>query len=114
MSNLEVTHWFELDASSYLPLPFFPYEARPKNLPLHVEEAATALFLSRGDLNHAAARLKVTPDRLQRVVRGSVRLTRLVARLLTANAVPESDDESKPDTSSQSARAPAPTGGSRP
>ena len=43
--------WFELDAGSYLPLPFFPWPERPARLPLDVEEAATSLFLAHGDLN---------------------------------------------------------------
>ena len=72
---------FELDAGSYLPLPFFPYESRPKNLPIDVEEAATSLFLAHGDLNAAAERLKVPVARLNKCIRKSLRLQRLQTRL---------------------------------
>ena len=55
-------------------------------LPLDIEEAATALFLKHGDLDAAAARLKVTPARLNRVVRRSPRLMRLKAVLRQPSA----------------------------
>ena len=73
--------WFELDAGSYLPLPFFPWPERPARLPLDVEEAATSLFLAHGDLNAAAERLKVPVPRLNKCIRKSLRLQRLQARL---------------------------------
>jgi hypothetical protein len=55
----------------FLPLPFFPYPERPLTIPLDVEECATAIYLKNGDLAAAAARLKVTPARLNKVVRVS-------------------------------------------
>ena len=66
----------------FLPLPFFP-DDRPPGAPIDIEEAATALFLKNGDLDAAADRLRVTPARLNRVIRASPRLTRLKAVLLT-------------------------------
>jgi hypothetical protein len=98
------------DASEFLPLPFFPYEERPRSSPIDVEEAATALFLAHGNVGDAARRLRVTRARLQRAIRASPRLIRLQARL---NDVPESDDECTTATSSQSMRASAQTGGAR-
>ena len=73
--------WPELDPGSYLPLPWFPWESRPKNLPIDPEEVATALFLKNGDINAAATRLRVTASQLDRTIRKSVRLTRLRERL---------------------------------
>ena len=67
----------------FLPLAWFPWAERPLDLPLDVEECATAIYLKNGDIDAAAARLKVTPARLDRVVRRSPRLTRLKAVLLT-------------------------------
>ena len=67
----------EHDASEFEPLPFYPFDERSLSLPLDVEEAATAIYLARGDIGAAAALLKVTPARLNRVVRGSLRLQRL-------------------------------------
>ena len=64
------------------PLPYFGWLERPLDLPLDVEECATAIYLKNGDLDAAAARLKVTPARLDRVVRRSPRLMRLKAVLL--------------------------------
>jgi hypothetical protein len=46
-----------------------------------VEEAATALFLKNGDVGAAAIRLCVTPARLNRTIRKSPRLQRLIAAL---------------------------------
>ena len=57
--------WFELDPGSYLPLPFYNWPERPARLPLDVEEAATSLFLKKGDVTAAAARLRVKPAKLQ-------------------------------------------------
>jgi hypothetical protein len=73
-------------ADEFLPLPYFGWLERPLSLPPDIEEAATALFLKRGDLNAAAARLKVTPARLDRVVRRSPRLMRLKAVLRQPSA----------------------------
>jgi hypothetical protein len=66
----------------FLPLPYFGWLERPLDLPLDIEDCATAIYLKNGDLDAAAARLKVTPARLDRVVCRSPRLTRLRAVLL--------------------------------
>jgi hypothetical protein len=68
-------------ASEFFPLPYFPWLERPHSSPLDVEESATALFLSDGDIKKAAERLKVTPDRLRRAISKSLRLERLRERL---------------------------------
>ncbi|HWI66891.1 MAG TPA: hypothetical protein VNS88_00685 [Nitrospiraceae bacterium] len=57
-----------------VPLPTAPYEERPASLPLDVEECRTALWLERGNIPDAAARLKVTPIRLRNFVQNSPRL----------------------------------------
>ena len=66
----------------FVPLPFFGWPERPLSLPLDVEECATALYLAPGDVGASAALLKVSPARLNRVVRTSPRLMRLKAVLL--------------------------------
>ncbi len=63
----------------FFPVPWYPQENRPE--PLDIEEAATSLFLSNGAIPPAAERLRVTPARLQRAIRKSPRLTRLITRL---------------------------------
>lgn len=55
-------------------LPTTPYDTRPDELPLNVEECRTALWLDRGNVTKAAQRLKVTPNRLRRFVDNSPRL----------------------------------------
>jgi hypothetical protein len=66
----------------FFPLLYFGLLERPLSLPLDVEEAATALYLAHGDIDKAAARLKVTPARLDRVICRSPQLMRLKAVLL--------------------------------
>ena len=69
----------------FLSLPYFNWIERPPNSPLYVEEAATALYLSDGDVVRAAERLRVPPARLQREIRKSPRLIRLQVRLNDAH-----------------------------
>ena len=97
-------------ASEFLPLPFFPFEELPHNTPIDLEDAATALVLSDGNVPAAAQRLRVTPARLQRAINKSPRLIRLMTRLNAA--CHESDAECTTATNSQSAQKP--TGGARP
>jgi hypothetical protein len=68
----------EHSAAEFVPLPHFSWSERPLSLPLDVDEIATALFLSHGDLSRAAALLKVDKARLMRPIRRSPRLQRLV------------------------------------
>jgi hypothetical protein len=66
----------------FLPLPYFPWISRPDNLPLDVDEVATALYLARGRLGEAAERLKVDQVRLKKAIRRSPpKLQRLLVRL---------------------------------
>ena len=68
----------EHSVDEFVPLPYFSWSERPLSLPLDVDEIATALFLSHGDLSRAAALLKVDKARLMRPIRRSPRLQRLV------------------------------------
>ena len=68
------------DPSEFLPLPWFPFEELPHNTPINIEDVATALFLKIGP-RVAAARLRVTPSRLNRTINKSKRLQRLMTRL---------------------------------
>ena len=70
----------DLDAE-FIPLPFYPWDKRPPHLPVDVEEAATALYLTQGLIGKAAERLKVEPLKLARIISRSARLTRLHAEL---------------------------------
>ena len=99
------------DASEFLPLPFFPFEELPRNTPINIEDAATALFLEKGDLNRAAARLRVTTPRLDRTIRKSLRLIRLIERLSEALGL-ASVAEPKPAT--PPSKSEEPTCGARP
>ena len=51
-----------------------PYDERPAELPLDVEECRTALWLSRGNVSEAAKLIKVSTGRLRKFVNGSKRL----------------------------------------
>jgi hypothetical protein len=68
-------------ADEFLPLPQFFWDSRPETLPISLEEAETAIFLANGDLNAAAARLKVTRVRLNKPIRKYAQLQRLIAAL---------------------------------
>lgn len=56
------------------PLPTMPYDTRPVELPLDVEECRTAIWQCRGNISLAAQLLKVKPARLRRFVATSPRL----------------------------------------
>lgn len=60
--------------SDLIPLPTMPYDTRPVELPLDIEECRTALWASRGNISEAALRLKITPLRLRKFVEKSPRL----------------------------------------
>jgi hypothetical protein len=59
-----------------LPLPYFPWDARPSGVPLDIEECRTALWLNRGNVTKASERLKISPGRLRTFVNSSPRLQR--------------------------------------
>jgi hypothetical protein len=63
----------------FLPLPFYPWTERPSTLPLDADECATAIHLAHGDLPAAASLLKVPIVRLNRSLRASPRLQRILA-----------------------------------
>jgi hypothetical protein len=65
----------------FVTLPWYNWDARPETVPLSEEEAETALFLAQGDIKRAADVLKVTPARLNKVIRKSYGLQRLIAAL---------------------------------
>ena len=69
------------DPSEFTPLPWYSWDARPDTVPLSLEEAETALFLDGGNVGKAAARLKITPAKLNRTIRKSPQLQRLIATL---------------------------------
>lgn len=89
------------------PLPTTPYDERPDSVPLDVEEVRTALWIFKGNVTEAAARLKVTSLRLRNFIRGSARLTAElrecndqlvdIAREVVAEAL-TSEDDSRKDT----------------
>lgn len=58
-----------------VPLPTAPWDERPAELPLDIEETRTALWLKRGNISDTAELLKVDPVRLRRFVNRSLRLT---------------------------------------
>ena len=60
--------------SDLVPLPTAPYDKRPSELPLDVEECRTALWRARGNVSRAAQILKIPAPRLRRFVQGSPRL----------------------------------------
>lgn len=52
-----------------------PYNERPVELPLDVEECRTAIWANSGNVTKAAAMLKISPMRLRRFVAASPRLS---------------------------------------
>ena len=70
------TNPLDTDAE-FQPLPYYPWDRRPSHLPVDIEEAATALYLTGGLIGQAAERLKVEPLKLARMISRSARLTRL-------------------------------------
>jgi hypothetical protein len=65
----------------FVPLPWFPWDSRPDTVPLDTDEIATALYLANGDLQAAAALLKVTVAQLKKPIRKTPRLQQLIERL---------------------------------
>ena len=71
----------EYSAAEFVPLPYFGWDSRPETLDLDVEECATAIYLAKGDIRAAAARLKVTSARLNKLLRRAPKLQRLCSDL---------------------------------
>lgn len=59
-----------------IPIPTQPWNERPAELPLDVEECRTALWTFRGNISDAANYLKVPSSRLRRFVANSPYLSR--------------------------------------
>lgn len=57
-------------------LPTMPYNERPDDLPLDIEECRTALWLCKGNITDAASMLKVRSSRLRAFVKASPYLQR--------------------------------------
>jgi hypothetical protein len=66
----------------FLPLPFYPWDERPPTLPLEFDECATAIHLTNASIPAAAALLKIPIVRLNREIRRSPRLQRVVEEAL--------------------------------
>ena len=69
--------------AEFAPLPYYPYEIRPPHVPIEVEEAATAIYLSKGIISDAAQRLRVESLKLTRFIQRHPRLVRLHAELVS-------------------------------
>lgn len=92
-------------------LPTMPYEERPLDLPLDVEECRTALWMASGNVTEAARILKSTSIRLRSFIRKSPYLTsemheaseRLVdiAESNVKEALTDPNDPSRRDTMSR-------------
>lgn len=59
-----------------VPLPTAPYDERPAELPLDVQECRTAIWLHKGNVSKAAERLRVTSMRLRNFIRRTPVLAR--------------------------------------
>lgn len=69
------------DASAddeFEPLPHYPWDERPPTLPLDLDECATAIHLTQGDLPAAAALLKVPLHKVNRQILHHPRLARIL------------------------------------
>jgi hypothetical protein len=66
----------ELD-EEFAPLPYYPWDERPRSLPLDPDECATAIHLSGGDLLAAAQLLKAPLHKLHRQLALHPRLARV-------------------------------------
>ena len=53
----------EHSPKEFLPLAFYPWISRWETLPIKYDEAATALYLGKGDVSSVAALLRVGPAR---------------------------------------------------
>lgn len=68
MSNLQLP-------VNLVPLPTMPWDVRPDELPLTIEEARTAIWANAGNVTKAALMLKVDSARLRRYIASSPRLS---------------------------------------
>lgn len=61
-----------------VPIPTQPWDRRPAELPIEVEEARTAIWRCCGNITKAAELVKVAPSRLRNLVKNSPYLQREV------------------------------------
>lgn len=61
--------------SDLVPIPTQPWDKRPSELPLDVDEVRTALWLDRGNITKAADRLKTSSQRLRSFIKNSAFLS---------------------------------------
>lgn len=54
-----------------VPLPTSPWDERPTELPLDIEECRTALWMHNGNVTEAAKALKIPPGRLRAKIKSS-------------------------------------------
>jgi hypothetical protein len=54
----------------------YPFTKRPLNCALSLYEIKLALWAAQGDFDEAAIRLRITPDRLRRAIKGVSKLER--------------------------------------
>src|SRR6516165_4934604 len=69
-------------AAEFDPLPWYPWDSRPSTTPLTIDEVATALFLDHGKIDLAAARLKVAPRQVKKLIKQTPKLQTLLTRLV--------------------------------
>lgn len=81
-SDFTIEHDLEFE-----PLPYYPFEERPSSYPLTQDECATAIHLADGDVFEAAALLKVPIIRVNRLIRNSPRLQRVLDESLGVSLV---------------------------
>lgn len=91
-----------------IPLPTMPYNERPVELPLDVQECRTALWRTRGNITKAAELLKISSGRFRRFVEKSPFLSaearesnnRLVdiAKDIVYEALTDDEDKGRQDT----------------
>ena len=89
------------------PLPTMPYDERPIEIPLDVEECRTALWRCNGNVTEAATLLKITPLRLRTFVNRSPYLLRELseakeqivdtAETIVREALTDDEDKSRRD-----------------
>jgi hypothetical protein len=64
------------EPSDLIPLPTMPYNVRPVELPLDIEECRTAIWRCKGNVSRAAELLKVPATRLRHFIKRSPYLER--------------------------------------
>ena len=57
-----------------VPLPTQPWEVRPSEIPLEIEEVRTAIWVNRGNVSNAAKQLRTDAARLRKFIKNSPRL----------------------------------------